>query len=242
MKMSDKWMICRLGGLYQFRDFEYVEKHSDGDISCLLYGTGWMRKSARKSHFHGSRHKINNYLVRTAERERDVTKMKEQNKRKHNDMTLMWSRNNRQRRHIDMTLTWSRNNRQRISQLKLPKWRSVLQSSILEAMETEQGYVYAQPRPCPFTWVYNYGPFIEDKIEAVSNLLTKYEKMEITSLLEQALWKAHIVNDGVFESVQDVRNNVVLQQNFDYMEYLNKAKIICGSEIVIPKVINFLGW
>jgi len=215
--MSDKW-IGHLGSLHQFRGVTYVEEYSDGEVVCLLCGTGGMTKSARKAHFHGSKHEKKYNQVRAAEIRRDVAliESKERELRKRNRLER-----------LDVTTTWSRNMRPRISALMLPAWRSEIQSYILEVIETEQGYVVTP---------------IQDKIEVITKLLTKYEEMEITSLLEQALWKARILNDGLFESVQDVRNYVALEEDFDSKAFLNQMKIICGSEVVIPKVINFLGW
>jgi len=220
--MSDKW-IGHLGSLHQFRGVTYVEEYSDGEVVCLLCGTGGMTKSARKAHFHGSKHEKNYNQVRAAERDEELRR----DVFLEVDNHLKESRKRNRLEHLDVTTRWSRNMRPRISALMLPAWRSEIQSYILEVIETEQGYVVTP---------------IQDKIEVITKLLTKYEEMEITSLLEQALWKARILNDGLFESVQDVRNYVALEEDFDSKAFLNQMKIICGSEVVIPKVINFLGW
>jgi hypothetical protein len=68
--------------------------------------------------------------------------------------------------------------------------------------------------------------------------------MEVKSLLELVLWKVKILNHIMFQSVQEVREYPVLDEQFDVNNFLMTVRITCGSEIVIPaipKVIEFLG-
>jgi hypothetical protein len=82
---------------------------------------------------------------------------------------------------------------------------------------------------------YRFGYFYE-----VEGLIRKYEKMEAISLLEMGLWKANIVADGCFNSMIEMREYPILDENFDPNEYAMTKRITCGSAVIIPLVINFL--
>ena len=78
--------------------------------------------------------------------------------------------------------------------------------------------------------------------EEFSKTVEKYVRMEVTSLLEEVLWKANICNSGLFSSVREVKEYSILEEGFDFKDFLKIKKITCGSEIVIPQVIAYLGW
>ena len=78
--------------------------------------------------------------------------------------------------------------------------------------------------------------------EEFSKTVEKYVRMEVTSLLEEVLWKANICNSGLFSSVREVKEYPILEEGFDFKDFLKIKKITCGSEIVIPQVIAYLGW
>lgn len=64
--------------------------------------------------------------------------------------------------------------------------------------------------------------------------------MEAISLLEMGLWKANIVADGCFNSMIEMREYPILDENFDPNEYAMTKRITCGSAVIIPLVMNFL--
>ena len=53
--IMSEW-VGKLGTLHQYRDMPYVERATDGSISCMLCGTGWMTYNTRGNHFHGKQH------------------------------------------------------------------------------------------------------------------------------------------------------------------------------------------
>ena len=74
----------------------------------------------------------------------------------------------------------------------------------------------------------------------VENIFKKYQKLEITSLLELALWKANIVDNIFFSSMAEMREYSILEPTFHVDEHVKEKKITCGSSVVIPLVCSFL--
>lgn len=87
----------------------------------------------------------------------------------------------------------------------------------------------------------------EDDVEAglafltLDSMIHKYMKMEQTSLLELALWKASIADGVFFSRIDDAREYAALEETFDSQEYIRNARIASGCETVIPLVMAFLG-
>ena len=79
----------------------------------------------------------------------------------------------------------------------------------------------------------------EQKCSTLS-LILQYERMEATSLLELALWKASIVSSGLFLSVHEMKEYPILDREFDAREYAARKREACGSAVVIPLVMAFL--
>jgi hypothetical protein len=62
----------------------------------------------------------------------------------------------------------------------------------------------------------------------VNEMLEKYEKMERTSLLELAVWKAK------FLSMQEI-------EGFDPVEYRRDCRITSGADVIVRGVLRYLG-
>jgi hypothetical protein len=76
--------------------------------------------------------------------------------------------------------------------------------------------------------------------DGVINKLRKFERMECASLLELAIWKASICDGLVFTSVVEMRQYKVLEEDFDAAAYSKKRLVESGSQIIIPRVLEFL--
>jgi len=77
-----------------------------------------------------------------------------------------------------------------------------------------------------------------DYREAKEIVLKKYLKMEKSSLLELALWKAKIIDWPSFSDVNSARENLRLD---NAKEYFNRARLRCGCRQIIPLVMTFVG-
>ena len=78
------------------------------------------------------------------------------------------------------------------------------------------------------------------KFREIEALVTKYEQMERLSLLELAIWKSKIISSGEFNSVQDMKEYIVLDKYFDPKAFANDMRMTCGSQVIIPNVMKFL--
>jgi hypothetical protein len=108
---------------------------------------------------------------------------------------------------------------QKVKQLGLESWQSDVKAEMFD-------YVAKSPR------------------KEVFELLEKYTKMEKLSLLELALWKSRILCNDIttFSTVQEMREYVVLESDFDVEAFAHEMRMTSGSKIVIPLVSAFLGW
>ena len=77
-------------------------------------------------------------------------------------------------------------------------------------------------------------------IDKVLVVLKKYELMEQLSLLEMAIWKSSICDGLIFSSIEDMRQYVILEENFDVKTYTENLRIVSGCAIIIPLVLEFL--
>ena len=68
-----------------------------------------------------------------------------------------------------------------------------------------------------------------------------YCRMEKSSLLELALWKASICDYVHFETLQDVYDYSALEEDFDPVDFVRQKRITSGVEVIIPRVVEFLG-
>lgn len=71
-------------------------------------------------------------------------------------------------------------------------------------------------------------------------VLSKYELMEKTSLLELAIVKHNICDQLTFSTMQEVFDYEALEEEFDRKELLNSRRITCGSDVIIRNVMPFL--
>jgi len=104
------------------------------------------------------------------------------------------------------------------------KWKADVMSQLLELMKI--------PHPATIP-LFEFG---------IGKTIEKYVRMEVTSLLEEILWKANICNSGLFSSVREVKEYPILEEGFDFKDFLKIKRITCGSEIIIPQVVAYLGW
>lgn len=70
--------------------------------------------------------------------------------------------------------------------------------------------------------------------------LVKYELMEQVSLLELACWKFHICASGFFSSMEEAREYVVLEENFDVKSFASDMRTQSGCAVIIPHVLEYL--
>ena len=71
-------------------------------------------------------------------------------------------------------------------------------------------------------------------------LLASYERKEILSLLELALWKSSALNGEMFNEIQEIREYPVLDEEFDVRRYFDEARVLSGCSSIIPRVRAFL--
>lgn len=79
-----------------------------------------------------------------------------------------------------------------------------------------------------------------DSEKKVTDILEKYERMERSSLLELAIWKARICDGVIFRSVNEMQEYKILDEEFDSSAYSKKMRVINGSDVTIPRVLEFL--
>ena len=108
-----------------------------------------------------------------------------------------------------------------IESLGLKAWRDDIKARMLDRILT--------PRNLKNYWDYR---------EAKEIVLKKYLKMEKSSLLELALWKAKIIDWPSFSDVNSARENLRLD---NAKEYFNRARLRCGCRQIIPLVMTFVG-
>lgn len=68
--------------------------------------------------------------------------------------------------------------------------------------------------------------------------IKKYLRMEKSSLLELALWKAKIIDWLSFPDVKSAREQLRL---VNAKEYFDRARLQCGCGVIIPLVMTFVG-
>ena len=209
--MAEKWMH-RLGTLHQNQGVDYVEHDDDGSLRCLLCRTGWMFRKPGK-HFHGSTHRKKYYAVKRAEEEAQAAEAT----RTRNAGCLS-------------TVEWFQSYVGRVASLGLPQWQHHVQSQLFRSFF---------PSASNGSTICANG-MTEEQKHSTLELILKYERMEVTSLLELALWKASIVSSGLFLSVHEMKEYPILDREFDAREYAARKREACGSAGVIPLVMTFL--
>jgi len=71
-------------------------------------------------------------------------------------------------------------------------------------------------------------------------LLASYERKEILSLLELALWKSSALSGEMFNNIREIREYPVLDEDFDVRRYFDEARVLSGCSSIIPRVLAFL--
>ena len=105
----------------------------------------------------------------------------------------------------------------RVGKLGLQAWRNTVRATMFD---------YCQSR-CDMAYV--------------TTVLKQHELKETASLLELAIWKAHIIGNGViFQSVADMREYQILDEDFDPRQFAAKLLLKSGAEVIIPNVLAFL--
>jgi len=79
-----------------------------------------------------------------------------------------------------------------------------------------------------------------DSLHAAKSLLREYHYREINLFLDLALWKASICSNGVFSSMDEMREYVVLENDFDSKQFMAECRTSNGSSVIIPLVEEFL--
>jgi hypothetical protein len=108
----------------------------------------------------------------------------------------------------------------RVSQLGLKEWRADMLNTVSGA--TEQRQHNARPR----------------HLRLVHSKLIKYERLEMLSLLELALWKTKL--DQVKEAIEAETRTFSDEQNIDSIDRWS-CRINSGDEVIISSVLPFLG-
>ena len=82
----------------------------------------------------------------------------------------------------------------------------------------------------------------------ISSILTKYEFLEVLSLLELAIWKTKLEDDDGDYSEEPLRKRVkidhlIVGENMSTRkrEHRQNCRVHCGAEIVITNVLPYLG-
>jgi len=107
-----------------------------------------------------------------------------------------------------------------IRSLGLKAWRDDVKARMLDTITTSINY------------------HAEFEYILVRKIIKQYLKMEKSSLLELALWKAKIIDWSSFPDVKSAREHLRLD---NAKEYFNRARLRCGCVEIIPLVITFLG-
>ena len=121
-------------------------------------------------------------------------------------------------------------------ELKLNRLDKVLQS---EARVRKLGSIHWQRHVKSLMFEYTSQGVVP--IGEWSQFLTKYERMERTSLLELAIWKARICDGLFFQSLEQVHEYKLLDSSFDEVAYRKNLRFLSGAEVIIPLVVEFLG-
>uniref|UniRef100_A0A7S1ZBV1 Uncharacterized protein n=1 Tax=Trieres chinensis TaxID=1514140 RepID=A0A7S1ZBV1_TRICV len=113
-----------------------------------------------------------------------------------------------------------------ISQLGLPRWQWHVRSLLHEYVMALGSTIHTQA--CHKLYM------------QACRQLQKYTKMEKTSLLELAIWKASICNGLIFSTMAEFRECKVLEEGFGEDAYMADCRIGCGGEVIIERVLAFL--
>ena len=85
-----------------------------------------------------------------------------------------------------------------------------------------------------------YEYLCNDTPQSPAVLLASYERKEMLSLLELALWKSSVLNGEMFRDIQEIREYPVLDEEFDVRRYFDEARVLSGCSNIIPRVLAFL--
>ena len=70
-----------------------------------------------------------------------------------------------------------------------------------------------------------YEYLCNDTPQSPAVLLASYERKEMLSLLELALWKSSVLNGEMFRDIQEIREYPVLDEEFDVRRYFDQARV-----------------
>jgi ankyrin repeat protein len=112
--------------------------------------------------------------------------------------------------------------RGRIDQLGLGQWKMDVEE-LVNAM-TEEGS--------------------KEKVQEIYERLSKYEEMELISLLELAIWRTSCLNGGgikrKFDSMREIEDLLATDEAFHLAEYRRERRIKSGAGAIIHGVRQFL--
>ena len=116
----------------------------------------------------------------------------------------------------------------RVKQLGLEIWRNDVKSKMYEYLCNDTSRMIMRDL---------FGNLITSRPAAH---LARYECKEILSLLELALWKSSALNGDMFDTIQEIREYPVLDEEFDVRRYFDEARVLSGCSSIIPRVLAFL--
>lgn len=119
--------------------------------------------------------------------------------------------------------------RKQIKSLGLPRWRHHLKAELYEYILDNQRQVDQVVRGIP---------------SSIQKQLKKYIKLEQTSLLELAVWKASCLwFDGSqsFHTMQDILDQWTVDERFDPAAYKSERRYTSSVAVIMHSVIQFLG-
>lgn len=121
---------------------------------------------------------------------------------------------------------YAKSNQKRIERLSCRKWRDDIKSFVYDIS----------------CWSKNHSFDNACSSDVISKLISRYERMEVISLLELAIWTADIFKGLRFQSIHEMKEYIVLDEDLDPSDYSNQMRIrksVC--HVIIPRVIEFLG-
>mmetsp|Transcript_25346 Transcript_25346/g.46021 ORF Transcript_25346/g.46021 Transcript_25346/m.46021 type:complete len:220 (-) Transcript_25346:47-706(-) len=213
---------------------------------CEICGTGMMVGKNAGLHFHGRWHKAN--YKRVEELEKTIPKL--ERRVRELESQVSYERSEKERRVEEITTQASRETERRVREITTKASRETEIDRRRWNERKRRESVCAQSRVTQLglpKWQYHVKALMFDymvtgsrtKEKELMATLEEYEKMERLSLLELAICKSNVCDGLVFSSMDAVRTYQALDEDFDCMEYIGKARTY-GSKFVIPKVVEYM--
>lgn len=230
---------CSLEDINQWNDVNHVVLNENGHITCLVCNAGPMPTNNASSHFNGQSHEkkyryMTKHLDYLMEIEYNLITCKLCNTGPMTKRTVFGHLNGKtHRKNLK-----SSNAQKILSVLRDLKKRNYRVPNLLPRIN-QLGF--SRWRYDSLSLLYTFITHTTSaNYEITAQCLAKYERMEITSLLELAIVKYTVCTDTGFSSMQEVYDYNAHENGFDQHAFLRSQRITCGSNVIIPLVMKYL--